>query len=42
MVLIKSPFSFSVDFDEGFNLNHSQWTNMDKLQQATCHKLHKE
>ncbi|XP_027039728.1 protein FAN-like [Pocillopora damicornis] len=30
------------DFDEMFSNNHSQWTNMEKLQQATCHKLHKE
>ena len=33
---------FSVDFDDGFNHNHTQWTNMEKLQQTTCHKLHKE
>ncbi|PFX23712.1 protein FAN-like isoform X2 [Stylophora pistillata] len=32
----------NVDFDEMFSNNHSQWTNMEKLQQATCHKLHKE
>jgi len=37
-----NPLDISVDFDEVFSQNHSQWTNMDKLQQTTCHKLHKE
>ncbi|CAH3169012.1 unnamed protein product [Porites evermanni] len=32
----------NVDFDDGFNHNHAQWTNMEKLQQTTCHKLHKD
>ncbi|KAK2550481.1 Protein FAN [Acropora cervicornis] len=32
----------NVDFDDDPNHSHSQWANMDKLQRATCHKLHKE
>ncbi|XP_068670039.1 protein FAN-like isoform X4 [Montipora foliosa] len=32
----------NVDFDEDSYHSPSQWTNMEKLQRATCHKLHKD